>query len=98
MYIPIHFIALIVLAILVSIVLTRKLRDRERRADLTGPPPRPEAFRLPPETGREVEALLARGEKIEAISLVREETRLGLREAKDLVERMQDAEGRRSSD
>ena len=35
-----------------------------------------------------IEAALARGEKIEAIKLLREATRLGLSEAKDAVERM----------
>ena len=37
----------------------------------------------------EIRAALARGQKIEAIRLVRERTGLGLKEAKDLVERHQ---------
>ena len=43
---------------------------------------------LAAEVDGEVRALLAAGRKIEAIKLVRASTRLGLAEAKELVERM----------
>jgi hypothetical protein len=43
---------------------------------------------LPEEIERQVRALIAAGEKLEAIKLVRAATGLGLSEAKDLVERM----------
>ena len=39
--------------------------------------------------GRELEQLLSAGKKIEAIKLVRERTGLGLKEAKDAVERLE---------
>ena len=39
--------------------------------------------------GRDLEQLLSAGRKIEAIKLVRERTGLGLKEAKDAVERME---------
>ena len=42
---------------------------------------------LPPDLAAEVRALLAQGDKIEAIKLVRAATGLGLAEAKELVER-----------
>ena len=40
--------------------------------------------------GRDLEQLLSAGKKIEAIKLVRERTGLGLKEAKDAVERLED--------
>ena len=43
---------------------------------------------LPPDLAAEARALLAQGDKIEAIKLVRAATGLGLAEAKQLVERM----------
>lgn len=39
--------------------------------------------------GRELEALLSAGKKIEAIKVVRERTGLGLKESKDAVERLE---------
>lgn len=43
---------------------------------------------IEPEARIQIEAALARGEKIEAIKLVREATGMGLGEAKDLVEKL----------
>ena len=45
-------------------------------------------IRLTQELGKQVRQLVARGEKIEAIRLVRDQTGLDLREAKELVERL----------
>lgn len=64
--------------------------------DLGGaaPPPTPAPsppggpMSLPPEVEAEVRALMARGQKIEAIKRVREVTRSGLKEAMDFVERL----------
>jgi ribosomal protein L7/L12 len=44
--------------------------------------------RLAQQLGKEVHELVAKGDKIEAIKLVREQTGLGLKEAKELVERL----------
>ena len=40
--------------------------------------------------GRDLEQLISAGKKIEAIKLVRERTGLGLKDAKDAVERLED--------
>ncbi|SEF89947.1 Ribosomal protein L7/L12 C-terminal domain-containing protein [Thermomonospora echinospora] len=48
-----------------------------------GGPPSPEAF-------TRAQALLDRGKKIEAIKLIRDDTGMGLKEAKDYAEAMQD--------
>jgi ribosomal protein L7/L12 len=40
------------------------------------------------ETSEEVQKLVKKGQKIEAIKLIREQTGMGLREAKDLVDRL----------
>jgi ribosomal protein L7/L12 len=45
-------------------------------------------IRLAQELSREVAELVSKGEKIEAIKLVRERTGLGLKEAKDIVDRL----------
>ena len=76
-------------------------RRRDRRDDLTAPPPmtsvpRP-AYRpppaslgaeLPPEVEQEVRALADAGRKIEAVKRVREVTGLGLAEALEVVQRL----------
>ena len=97
MYLPLPVLAALGIVFLVLIVLVLRRRSGDR--DLIAPPGRAELPRrrladpgagieLPPEVETEVRALLAAGNKIEAIKLVREATRLGLAEAKDLVERM----------
>lgn len=55
----------------------------------------PQSRRIAPgsvnlQLGRDLEQLLSAGKKIEAIKLVRERTGLGLKEAKDAVERLED--------
>jgi large subunit ribosomal protein L7/L12 len=57
-------------------------------------PPVPGAQRVTPgsvdlQLGRDLEQLLSAGNKIEAIKLVRERTGLGLKDAKDAVERLE---------
>jgi ribosomal protein L7/L12 len=56
--------------------------ERQRRAS-----PAPTSEQHAVMADAEVRAALERGNKIEAIKLVRERTGLGLKEAKDLVER-----------
>jgi large subunit ribosomal protein L7/L12 len=48
----------------------------------------PPASGLPADLDAQVRAMLGAGRKIEAIKLVRDTTRMGLAEAKNLVERM----------
>jgi ribosomal protein L7/L12 len=52
--------------------------------------PVPAGWPVVPQVDADAARLLARGNKIEAIKLVREKYRLGLKEAKDYVERMPD--------
>jgi large subunit ribosomal protein L7/L12 len=40
------------------------------------------------ETSQEVQKLVAKGRKVEAIKILREKSGLGLKEAKDLVDRL----------
>ena len=61
----------------------------------TPAPPASAARRVAPggvniQLGRDLEQLLSAGRKIEAIKLVRERTGLGLKEAKEAVERLED--------
>lgn len=78
------------------------LRRRAPRQDLTGAPAMPAsplAARTPqaglppldPAQSAAIAEALARGEKIEAIKLLREATGLGLKESKEAVERMDGA-------
>jgi hypothetical protein len=88
---------------LILIVLVRRPRGRDLmgppRASLRNGahsrvPTRPHAARapfpsgLPPALELEVQALLEQGRKLEAIKRVREETHVGLTEAKTMVERL----------
>jgi ribosomal protein L7/L12 len=57
-----------------------------RRRDVVRMPPQ---VALPPDVEMSVRDLIARHRKIEAIKLVRESTRLGLKDAKDLVDAME---------
>ena len=59
-----------------------EMLERQRLAT-----PAPSADQLPVLADPEVRAALVQGNKIAAIKLVRERTGLGLKEAKDLVER-----------
>jgi ribosomal protein L7/L12 len=68
-------------------------RDAQRLAAHSAHSAQPPAALQPEETAiladPEIGAALARGNKIEAIRLVRERTGLGLKESKELVERLQ---------
>jgi ribosomal protein L7/L12 len=66
--------------------LERRLRRLESGAYGATPPPRPAAMGAP---SSDIEALILRGKKIEAIKIYREQTGVGLKEAKDAVEEMQ---------
>ena len=92
MYIPISWLVGAAFGIVLLVWLLRRPRARDR--DLLQPPRTPEAAPgaasagLPPALEAEVRQLVRDRRKIEAIKRVREETRLGLAEAKDLVERL----------
>lgn len=64
---------------------------RPRGASLEHPPPPAGKSPLPPGSNvqQEIDNLLARGQKIEAIKLLREATGCGLKEAKEQVEAME---------
>ncbi|HEY9286059.1 MAG TPA: ribosomal protein L7/L12 [Pyrinomonadaceae bacterium] len=73
----------------------RMIVQQSPRADDAATPAAPAARRAAPgsvnlQLGRDLEQLLSAGRKIEAIKLVRERTGLGLRDAKDAVERLED--------
>ena len=81
MYIPIP----IVIAAVALILLLLLVRGRGGRRDLLTPPV---PIRLSSAVEDEARALVMGGDKIAAIRLVRKHSGLGLKEAKDLVERM----------
>lgn len=105
MNVPIPVLIAVGVALLVPlwVVLRRRGAGRDLIAPPrygTPPPPRqspPPAWPagaaaigdLPPELEAEVRALLDQNRKIDAIKIVRQATRLGLREAKEMVERME---------
>ncbi|WP_413777296.1 ribosomal protein L7/L12 [Sphingomonas sp. S2-65] len=99
MFVPVPIV--IVLGLIFFAMAAQIIRGSRKRDPLLGGPPRafgprPVSVRqpssltppatLPPKIESEVRALLEAGGKIEAIKLVRDSTRLGLKEAKDLVE------------
>lgn len=95
MFVPLPL--LIAGALLILVLIAMLLRRRAQDPLLGGgrrplPPPAargdPVVVTLPPDTDREVRALIAHNRKIEAIKLVREATGLGLRDSKEFVERM----------
>jgi len=64
--------------------------DGLERGEALPPPSRPVTLDdLPPELVAEAGTFLARGQKIEAIKLVREHTGMGLKAAKDWVDRLE---------
>ena len=98
MFVPLPLLILAGLVFLVLLVMA--MRPRGRSDDLMGVP-RPRAVRapsrtvqsgqkleFPAETRMEVERLLADGQVINAIKLVREATGSGLKDAKDAVDEM----------
>ena len=84
-------ILLLLIGIGIGLFLAAMMRRGGRR-DLTAPPPRLDAPR-PRRTGTddaEVVALIRQGRKIEAIKRLRELTGLGLAEAREAVEELED--------
>lgn len=90
MFIPIPVLIAAAAIALVLLFLLRggwRRQERDSLMDLSAAAPRSTAKAVPPlELEAQVRAMLANGEKIEAIKLVREATGLGLKEAKDYVE------------
>jgi len=95
MYIPLPLLILAGLVFLVLLVMA--MRPRGRSDDLMAAPrsrvqrvavPVRQTLELSSETRVEVEQLLANGQVINAIKLVREATGSGLKEAKDAVDEM----------
>lgn len=71
--------------------LTRRILELERRMDLLFDHLKVEGPRLVPPAGAfgpDVRALLERGDKLSAIALLREQTGMGLAEARRTVEQM----------
>ncbi len=79
----------LILGLLLGLLLARYLRGQRARRDLSAPP-RP-MVRVGDERidNDEIRALIRAGRKIDAIKLVRERTGLGLAEAKDTVEALE---------
>ena len=74
----------------------RKAREHTEagRQNLDGPPPMPfDPPRLSGDTRARIEDALRRRKKIEAIKILREASGLGLKEAKEEVERMERSRG-----
>jgi len=95
MFIPLPLLILAGLVFLVLLVMA--MRPRGRSGDLMAAPrsrvqrvvvPARQRLELSSETRVEVERLLANGQVINAIKLVREATGSGLKEAKDMVDEM----------
>ena len=99
MFVPVWLLALagVAFVVLAWLALRRgggeMIQGQQRDARRIASHAPPQRTALPPDEaailGPEIKAALAQGEKIEAIRLVREKTGLGLKEAKDLVERHQ---------
>ena len=98
MFIPLWLLALAGFAfVILAAMALRPRSDREmiqsQQRDARRSAPQPAVALLPEEAAiladPEINAALVRGNKIEAIKLVRERTALGLKESKDLVERLQ---------
>jgi hypothetical protein len=71
------------ISVLLSLLALRRGRDAEPHAtSSTVPSPRP----VPPEVEAKARELVARGQTISAIKVVREASKMGLKEAKDWVE------------
>src|SRR5688500_8443119 len=83
MYIP---IPIVIGAVALILVLLLMRRGRAGRRDLLEPPA---AMQIPAVLADEARILLAQGDKIAAIELVREQSGLGLKESKDFVERLE---------
>ena len=81
---------ILVVGLVLGLLLARYLRGQRAGRDLTAPPPRP-MVRVGDEriNDEEIRALIRQDRKIDAIKLVRERTGLGLAEAKDAVEALE---------
>jgi ribosomal protein L7/L12 len=82
----------LVIVLLVAVLVQNQslgtLRERVARVErAVRPEPPPGSSGLTPEVEQEVRGLVDSGQKILAIKVVRERTGLGLKEAKDLVDR-----------
>lgn len=80
--------------LLIGLLLARFLRGGSRGHDLTAPPPaRAPLRRVGDERidDEQIRELIRQNRKIDAIKLMRQKTGLGLAEAKDAVEAMEDA-------
>ncbi|SEE93073.1 Ribosomal protein L7/L12 C-terminal domain-containing protein [Jiangella alba] len=60
-------------------------------AGASAPPPAPSPDTVTPEAMAHIQQLVAQGRKIQAIKVLREHTGLGLKQAKDTVERMEES-------
>lgn len=91
----------IAVAVIAAVLIWRYSKRKARKKPFTGnvdnegtinqdsPASKPASFSLKTnDADAEVRALMAAGQKIEAIKLVRQRTGLGLKEAKDYVERL----------
>lgn len=84
----------LILGLLLGLLLARYLRGQRAGRDLSAPPPRAvprPMVRVGDERidNDEIRALIRQDRKIEAIKLVRERTGLGLADAKDAVEALE---------
>jgi hypothetical protein len=85
-------ILFLILGLGLGLLLARYLRGQRASRDLRAPPPPPRPMvRVGDERidNEEIRALIRQDQKIEAIKLVRERTGLGLAEAKDAVEALE---------
>jgi hypothetical protein len=87
MFIPLHVITILSVVFLVVLIMLA-WRSRSSRPDYLQPPIEL-PMSLPPEIDSQARDLVRNGEKIEAVKLIRSATSLGLKEAKDLVDRME---------
>ena len=89
MFVPAWLLAVAGLAIvaLAWLALRRPGGDMIERQRRAAPPPDPTIDESALLAAPEIRAAIAAGRKIEAIKLVREQSGLGLKEAKELVER-----------
>lgn len=89
MYIEMPILVGIAGAFLFLLVLVLRRAKQDRRDDLLRAPPASAlTAALSPNDEREVRAMLLQGHKIEAIRYLRETAGIGLKEAKELAERI----------
>ena len=89
MFVPMPVLIAIGAAIILFFVLRGRARqaDRDSLMDVSAAAPRSAPKTVPPqEIEAQVRMMLARGETIDAIKLVRDATGMGLKDAKDYVD------------